>query len=119
MTDTIDKSRELFNWLKREGECWHRFDTLISGIGGNSIGCSICHAAIKAGNRTDNPNFFSPPSDKEWQWFGWLWERIQDRQQYWLDWFFKARIGDREYNQLISCTALAEALYEWFKNESN
>ena len=123
MTDT-DKSRELFNALRREGECYHTWQS--HGYQYHMT-CLECHKSRNdKGSKYGeviNPDFFSPPSEEQgWIWFGWMWERVEQAQwrglfYTWLwDKFTHSGIIFLEGN--IGCTAFADALYSYFESQN-
>ncbi len=107
---TTEMSEELFNWLKRDGDSekdriWHKRDK------NNVCSCGVHPDAkykdIYCRRDMDNPDFFSPPEGKEWEYFGWMWERARIQPWCW----------DKLDTPLVDCVGFAEALYEWFENE--
>ncbi len=109
--DTTEKSEYLFNKLKRKGECWHEWT---KEDWGNTLLCADC-GTVKYSRLEDNPDFLFPPSEKEWEYFGWMWERITITGNRKLEDF--RQWCEVPLPALISCTALAEALYKYFKEE--
>ncbi|MEE8382242.1 MAG: hypothetical protein V3R78_10270 [Thermodesulfobacteriota bacterium] len=105
--DSTEKSEYLFNKLKRDTDCWHKWN---SGLDVPSCVFPMC-GKYWWGDEDDNPNFFSP-SDKEWEYFGWMFERAKEQGILVTD------ILDPICRDSL-CTALADALYEWFKEQDN
>jgi hypothetical protein len=98
--NTTDKSRELFNALKREGECFHRFFTASDRRHPFSkfMWC-VCRCGKQFEgdwNGAEMIDFFSPPSEEQAAInFFWLWNRAID-----TDWWgnFIAWTYGREWN---------------------
>ena len=81
--------RELFEWLKREGECWHGF---IPYGGGCTCGYPITEKSslIMHLRENQNPNFLSP----DWNTFGWVWDRAKEKE--WWPRFLNERYYAKE-----------------------
>ena len=67
--------RELFEWLKREGECCHLFEP---------DGDSFSMLCSKCGEYQDDISFIPNLSSPGWPEFGWLWERAKEKE-WWED----------------------------------
>lgn len=98
---STNKSKHLFKKLAREGECWH-------GVIENNDGLLVCkYCARYAEELYANPNFFDP-KNRGWELFGWMWERVKDKNG-----FNDFLISHPNMYALISCKALAEAIYKY------
>ena len=61
--------QQLFEKVKRDGECWHDPDVILAEESYEGYFCPC----VKCGKNTTNPDFTT------WEGFGWLWERAQER----------------------------------------
>ena len=112
MTD-IAKSRELFNWLKRDTDCWHEWEQVDM-----RFVCMVldCDKETPNPNWCPNPDFFSPPSEEQAAInFFWLWDRIKE-QENWRDFTCSMRAYDW-WLSIMGCEALAEALHSYFEGQ--
>ena len=113
----IMTDQELFDKVKREGECWHEFNH--DSLEGTFMMCFKC---LKYQNslpceEQDNPDFST------WEGFGWLWERLQEYKK-WKK--FVHRYGQYDpfsmhevldiNTHIIHPTRFRDALKEFFKD---
>jgi len=104
MKTDIEKSRLLFEAVKRPEDCWHELKPLWL----TCLKCSYTHSS----NNALNPNFFDP-GDQAWNNFGWLLERMNDHN---------TRVGflvddATKSHDLIDCAKLADALWDYLDLE--
>jgi len=76
--------QELFEKLKREGECWQTGEAIKSRCFGKDPDTGESNSCISIHDPADqNPNFSTPDG------FFWLWERAQEKE--WWEGFAKWR----------------------------
>ena len=65
--------RQLFEKVKRDGECWHDPDVILAEESYEGYFCPC----VKCGKNATNPDFTT------WEGFGWLWERVNEKEWWW------------------------------------
>ena len=105
------EDQELFEKLKRDGECWHELESIIPA----NIEIPYFHKCKKCGFLTNdcqeecNPQFLTHSG------FFWLWERAQEKE-WWNDFF--SPYDPWGIEELIHRTKFTEALKQYL-GESN
>jgi len=103
--------QELFEKLKRDGECWHKLPVWNDTMKLPEIfRCIKCHRIMNdIMHKPINPDFSTPDG------FFWLWERAQEKE--WWDDFFSP-YDPWGIEELIHRTKFTEALKQYL-GESN
>lgn len=109
MTDTEKGAREVFEALKRPGECWHKKGRSTKANPDGDYWCVNCKSHLEYAHE-NNPDFSTPEG------FFWMWERLKEKE--WVVEFFKY-LNEREvsYINFINPTALYQATLAWVRDK--